>query len=387
MSSVKKEKTKYPNIFKYTTKKGVRYQIRLTYYINNSKAEFNKSSLNSLAEAKALLADIEKMIARKQTSRFNNDEITLNDHYHTVREMKIASKKWNKATTITSDGRFKKISERFGNERLTDLNRTDLQKWVNEQYEIHDYSQETMKGFFRIINLVIDDAVEEDYLDKNRLKKVSIEKEGYEPKKKILNPDDHQFFMDTAKQIMRDDIYTMLYLATFGMRRGEIMGIQKGSIVFLPDGLAKIRIKTTRTRDYPEGKSTKTKKGIRTIVVNAEASNLLRNQLEFVKKIKMKYSSVFNVNDFIFINPKTGNPYHVKVLNDNMNAVKDHCGIKSFPHMLRHIFATNASLAGVDGTMLRNYMGHTDVKMTDHYTHATEEGARQVMQKVDSWIH
>lgn len=387
MSSTKKEKTNYPNIFKYTTKKGVRYQVRLTYYVNNSKDEFNKSSLNSLAEAKALLADVEKMILRKQTSRFTHDEITLNDHYHAVREMKIASKKWNKASISTNDGRFKKISERFGNEKLTHLNRTDLQKWVNEQYDEHDYSEETMKGFLRIINLVVDDAVEEDYLDKNRLKKVSIEKEGYEPKKKILDADEYRFFMDSAKQIMRDDIYTMLYLATFGMRRGEIMGIQKDSIVFLPDGLAKIRIKTTRTRDYPEGKSTKTKKGIRTIVVNHEASKLLRKQLEFAKQIKKKYSSIFTVNDFIFINPKTGEPYHVKVLNDNMKIVENQCGIKSFPHMLRHLFATNASLAGVDGTMLRNYMGHTDVKMTDHYTHATDEGAIQVMKKVDSWIH
>lgn len=387
MSSTKKEKTKYPNIFKYMTKKGVRYQVRLSYYVNNSKDEFNKSGLNSLSEAKALLADVERMVLRKQTSRFTHDEITLNDHYHTVREMKIASKKWNKASVSTNDGRFKKISERFGDEKLTHLNRTDLQNWVNEQYIKEDYSQETMKGFLRIINLVVDDAVEEDYLDKNRLKKVSIEKEGYEPKKKILDADEYRFFMDSAKQIMRDDIYTMLYLATFGMRRGEIMGIQKDSIVFLPDGLAKIRIKTTRTRDYPEGKSTKTRKGIRTIIVNHEASKLLRNQLEFAKQIKKKYSSIFNVNDFIFINPKNGEPYHVKVLNDNMKIVEAQCGIKSFPHMLRHIFATNASLAGVDGTMLRNYMGHTDIKMTDHYTHATDEGARQVMKKVDSWIH
>ena len=46
------------------------------------------------------------------------------------------------------------------------------------KYETNRHSQGTIEGFHSILMLIVNDAVEEDYLDKNRLKKVTLEKEN-----------------------------------------------------------------------------------------------------------------------------------------------------------------------------------------------------------------
>lgn len=385
---MKKIKTRYPNIYKYETKKGTRYMIRLTYYYREKKAEFSKSGFINLDDAKARLADAEKNIASHglPEKKDKSSNMTLQEYYDQMKEYKVANGRWNKATTMTNDDRFKHFGKLRG-KKLVDLSRKDYEKWIKKTYAEKDYSQETMRGFNILMMSILNDAVDLDCLDKNRLRRVNIKKEGYKPKNKTLTEKQYRIFMNAAKEMLNKDIYTMIYLTTFGLRRGEVLGIQKGSIEFLDDGLAKILNKTTRTKEYPEGKKPKTEKSDRIIVVNQEAARLLKEQIEFVEMIKRNHSTILNKNDFIFINPRLNKPYHIKMLNDAMDRVSEKCKVKVHPHMLRHNFATVASTKGINGELLRNYMGHTDVSMTQHYTHGTEEGARTVLRLIDDGLH
>lgn len=53
-------------------------------------------------------------------------------------------------------------------------------------------------------------------------------------------------------------------------------------------------------------------------------------------------------------------------------------------HSCRHTFATLAMRNGVNPEIVKQILGHTDIKMTEHYTHLNLEDARKELQKIDN---
>ena len=297
--SRKLEKTKYTSIFKYQTTKGTRYRVRFSFVLDGIKEEYSKSGLLNLSQARELLATAELKLSKGQSP--NEDEskktFTLDQYYKKMREFKITSKKWNKNTIATNDGRWDMLKPVFGNMLLDRITRQDWQDWINEQYENSRYSQGTVEGFHSVLMLIINDAVEEDYLDKNRLKKVTLENENHKPKEKIVTMAEYEKAIQVAKNLLEPVHFTMFYMSTFGLRRGEVNGIRKDAIEFFKhDGkeVAKLFISTSRTKQYPEGNKPKTEKSDRFIVVNEYAANLLREQIKLAKKIKAEHDKIMN---------------------------------------------------------------------------------------------
>jgi len=52
-------------------------------------------------------------------------------------------------------------------------------------------------------------------------------------------------------------------------------------------------------------------------------------------------------------------------------------------HTLRHTYATRLKDAGVDPFTMKDLLGHTELRMTDHYTHATPETMRQAVVRLE----
>lgn len=53
-------------------------------------------------------------------------------------------------------------------------------------------------------------------------------------------------------------------------------------------------------------------------------------------------------------------------------------------HSCRHTFATLAMRNGVNPEIVKQILGHTDIKMTEHYTHLNLEDARKELQKIEN---
>jgi integrase len=83
---------------------------------------------------------------------------------------------------------------------------------------------------------ILNDAVRCGVLERNRLSYVKIRKKGAKPKTKNIDLANYNLFMDKAKEILTKQNYAMLYLTTFGLRPGEIMGLTQKNVVFRPDG-------------------------------------------------------------------------------------------------------------------------------------------------------
>lgn len=392
----KREPTKHPNIYKYQTKKGIRYQVRVTQILNGERIYFNKSGLLNLPQAKSLVAYAEEKFSLgldpNEPDKIEEDkkELTFDEYYQKLRSFKLSSRQWNLNTLETNDGRWEKLKNKFGDMKLSKLTREGYQEWINEEYKERDYSQATMEGFDSLLMLLVNDAVEEEYLDKNRLKKVNLEKEGYKPKEKMITMKEYEIVLEKAEEMLDPDYFTMFYLSTFGLRRGEVNGVRKDAIeLFDYEGitLAKLYIGTSRTRKYPNGNKPKSEKGDRFIILNPIGTKLVLEQVERAKEIKKKYSQIMHESEFIFLNPDTGKPYYIEILNDQLKKVKQKTGINVHPHKMRHLFATVADLADADGEALRAFMGHADEKMTKHYTHQTDEGALKVLKQTSLLLH
>ncbi|MFZ2550612.1 MAG: site-specific integrase [Trichococcus flocculiformis] len=123
------------------------------------------------------------------------------------------------------------------------------------------------------------------------------------------------------------------------------------------------------------------------IALNEEAAAMLEYCIQEARDIKADFGQILNQDDFIFLNPKRGVPYCVTHLNRIMSYVSEESGVKASPHMMRHTFTTQAALAGVNGRALADYLGHKKTSMTEHYTHATEEGSQKVIRIASTRMH
>ncbi|HEK9911726.1 TPA: Arm DNA-binding domain-containing protein, partial [Streptococcus equi subsp. equi] len=77
---MKYNKTKYPNIFTYDTKKGKRYYVRRGYYLKGKKKEATKSNLKTLQEARAALTEIEQKIENNDFAY--NKNLTVDQYWN-----------------------------------------------------------------------------------------------------------------------------------------------------------------------------------------------------------------------------------------------------------------------------------------------------------------
>lgn len=379
---------KYPNIYEYETKKGKKYAVRIGYSANGKTQEFQKMSLKTLSAARSLLREVEENIEKNELGFIKNKKITVQEYYSIFRKDKIDSDYWS-ATSITDyDSLYTNhILPYFGTTALIKLDRVSYQSFVNEK--LKKYSVSSVRAMNNAFMALVNHAVDVGTLERNRLKKIKISKADYKPKKKNLTLEEYETYMEAAEKLLTDKVsFCMVYLSTFGMRRGEIMGLTSRNITFRKkDGLALINILVTRTQANPNGQGTKNESSERMIPLDSRCTELLRFAMQEAAEIKKDYGEILHQDDFIFLNPATNAPFSVSHLNRIMNKVTDVCGIKCHPHMMRHTFATESRLAGADVRSVADFLGHKDSKMTEHYTHVTEESLDNVVNLANSRLH
>lgn len=381
---MKYKKTKYEGISEYQTSSKIKkYRVRIGYEIDGKRKEHSKQGFDTIELARAYQIQMESQLITGGDVRMAGNYRTLNQQWESLKSFKIRRKKWNLATQETNSDRIQPWLDKFGHMPMKDITPNDAENFILDLYDEYDYSQETMKGFLKLFNAVINDAVDDGYLERNVYSKVIYDKPNeWEPKEKVIDLDVYHKFMEASKEKMRPDVYRCLYLAAFGLRRGEVYAIRESVVTFLPNGLASVNINCARTAKYPDGHDVKTRGSKRIIVVDEIGTQFLKEQINEARLIKAKFGEVLHKEDYIFITPKTGKPYYIKTLNDYMGRIAKTIDrdLRVTPHILRHMFATYASASGVDAIQLRNFLGHTDVEMTKHYSKGSAESAEKVMR-------
>lgn len=312
----------------------------------------------------------------------NNQKITVREYYDILRKEKIESHEWATQSLVSYDSCFMKhILPFFGDHPLARVSRIEYQSFLNKKLHEDGYSVTTLKTWNNCFSALVNHAVINGALERNRFKRLQITDTNYKPKNKVLTLEQYKKFMETAETLFAKDTIRlcMIYLATFGLRRGEVMGLTSRNVHFAEDGLARLDIKRTRTQFAPEGKGTKTPSSERSIVLDLQTSELLQLAIKEANEIKKDYNEILHQDDFIFISQKHNEPFHIGYLNVLMKRVASQCGFHVSPHMMRHTFTTQARLSGASDRSVADYLGHSSIVMTDHYTHPTEEGMKNVV--------
>ncbi|MFN0278668.1 MAG: tyrosine-type recombinase/integrase [Pyrinomonadaceae bacterium] len=151
---------------------------------------------------------------------------------------------------------------------------------------------------------------------------------------------------DLVKQIVQFALHT-------GMRRGEVFDLKWFDLDFNRD-LIQVRVSKSNKK--------------RLVPMN-ETVRLLLGSLE--KK-----------SEYVFPSPKTNN--RLNQIKTSFRKAVDKANLKDFRfHDLRHTAASRMAEAGASPFTLMKILGHSDIRMTARYTHATDAALKRAVTNLD----
>lgn len=161
---------------------------------------------------------------------------------------------------------------------------------------------------------------------------------------------------------LRDKLIILMLNST-GMRKGELLGLCHEDIGDFDDHT----IRVVQRSNHSNGARVK---GIERIIpVTKELLQMYNNYLIYEYPDKN--------SDYVFVNIWSGNigaPMNLKVLNTMFFRLSKKTGIKVYPHLFRHSFATRLLKAGMSADRVKYLLGHASVQTTlDIYSHVIDE--------------
>lgn len=213
-------------------------------------------------------------------------------------------------------------------------------------------SPATVNNHLRVLSKIFSLAVDADLIASNPCRKVK----KFQPnnqRMRVLSKEEETDLMTALEdnELVRQIVMVALHT---GMRRGEIFNLKWFDVDF-NRGLIQVR----------ESKSNKK----RMIPMNAT--------------VKMLLGGLKRKNEYIFPSPRTGGKLD-NIKKGFRQAIKK-AGIEDFRfHDLRHTAATRMADAGADAFTLMKILGHSDIRMTSRYTHATDAAIRRAVENLDT---
>lgn len=233
---------------------------------------------------------------------------------------------------------------------LSRINNKLIEKFI---YAVHSNSKHAAALYYRTLKAAFNKAVDWDYLQSNPFTKVKLPKI---PKSHpvFISQSEFQLIIDhTNPGYLKNIFFTAFYT---GMRLGEIVNM-KWHWVDLDKNLI-----TTKC-DYSF--NTKSKKE-RIIPISKTLRQILTNSLPKVIDI--------NKDDFVFtrINGiKLNEDFISKQFKNSVRAAK--LNDKIHFHTLRHSFASNLVQNDVSLYVVKELLGHEDIKTTQIYSHLKKQ--------------
>jgi len=317
------------------------------YYIepvtNKRKSISTKTKLKS--EANLFLSEFNKELKERKKSKII--PITLKDYL--FRFLKYSESIHSINTTKTYQSTFKYFLDYFGNVELSNISTQDLMSYFENRIRISSIYRARIDR----INLgsTFNKAIAEKYLVCNPcdvIKRFKI------PEKQPL------FFSETDFQILINviDIQDLRDITEFalntGLRQMELLTLEWNQINF------RDTILILDNRNH----LTKSKK-IRTIPLNIKSLQILT-----VRERSKQSNIIFTYNELPIKQDFISKKFKKYVLKAGLNK-------KLNFHSLRHTFASWLVQRGVSIYEVSKLLGHSDIKVTEIYSHLRAEDLRE----------
>lgn len=328
-------------MFLIRTKKSPYYQ--LTYEVEGKRTTVSTKTAN-INEAKKFLASF-SIPYRKNNVVFElNNSIMLSnfrDEY-----INYLSQSKSKAYIERSiKPAFKFLIEFTGDILLADLTIRLLDNFISSRFKI---SQSSASLYYRTIKAAFTKAVTWDYLISNPLKQIKAPKVTKSIPVFISEAELIEILNHTPNQLLKNIFPFAFYT---GMRLGEILNMQWD---WIDKNQNVIIIKNS------ESFTTKSKKE-RIIPIHQKVKKILDEQNINKTSNYVFMNGSVNALNAEYVSKQFKKALRSAKLNDNIHF-----------HSLRHSFASNLVQRGVNLYVVKELLGHEDIKTTQVYSHLTQ---------------
>jgi len=298
-----------------------------------TKAKRKQEAILFLKEFEKEL-DLSKKNPQKMVSEF------ANEYSDFVRD--TFSKKYLSSVQLS----FRKLIENIGNIKLTEITVKDTQSFLTETH------QRTKRGaelYHRTLKAAFNRAIEWDYITTNPFIKVRLPR-SYRSHPIFITKEELNVIITNTQNSLLEDIFLTAFYS--GMRLGEIVNM-KWNWLDLDRWIITVL--------HDEGFVNKGKKDRIIPMVNAVREI-------FIKKSTGQKNSIPNefvftkIPDIKFNEDYISRKFKIAVREANLSD-------KIHFHTLRHSFASNLVQKGVDLYVVKELLGHEDVRTTQIYSH------------------
>ena len=252
----------------------------------------------------------------------------------------------------------------FGDKRLSEITRKDVDEWILGLPAAHSISANTANKMLSILKQMLRIAVHDGLIASSPAETISplIEKE--KRRGAFTAEDVTRMFSQIWSS---DKAYTAAFLSAFtGMRLGEIRALRPSRI---HDGYIVVDSSWSDTSGIKTTKSGKA----RVVPITKRIHTMLRKAADGRADDELIFSSDGRV------------PYDDRYFSGPMKEIMKRLGIDSEGrnlsfHSFRHFFNTQIVAAGISGEIVRNIVGHESVEMTDRYLHLSGDELSSVRQ-------
>ncbi len=276
----------------------------------------------------------------------------------------------------------KNINPLIGDMLLKDVKPLHCQNVLNQMAE--RYANSVIEHSRLVMWMMFDSAVENELISKNPVTKSVKCTSGRKPKEmRALTIEEQRLFLETVKGTSNYNQYALL-LQT-GLRTGEMIGLRWSDVDF-ENRVLHIR----RTMEYRHSVGEwrigepKTKNSIRDVPLTQEAINILKNQKEKLKSMKVR---PIEFKDIVFL-CRNGTPTKNSAYDTKLFYYCDKAGIPRFSmHVLRHTFATRCIESGMRPKTLQMILGHSNIGITMNlYVHVTDDEKAKEVQNIEKML-
>ena len=255
--------------------------------------------------------------------------------------------------------------------KLSRLTTAALQRYCNEKSEsgkVHGkggLAPKTIKNHHGIIHKALQDAMDHNILFRNPATKLNLPKKAQRTIEAYTREQ-----ANTLIAAARDtDLYIPVLLALHGgLRRGEILGLQWGSVNF-ENGTIIVQDTVTRQSTLVIRRGTKSESGYRTLKLTDAVMDVLRQCKERQGEAKAFLGSGYIDNDLVYARAN-GEHMNPGTFTKRMQVLMEKAGLPVInPHGLRHTNATLLQDFGADLADLSRWMGHSEISTTEIYLH------------------
>ncbi len=274
------------------------------------------------------------------------------------------------------------IKPLIGNMPIKEVKPLHCQNVLNQMAD--SYANSVIEHSRLVMWMLFDSALENELIPKNPVTKSVKCTSGRKPKEmRALTLEEQKLFLETVKGTSNYNQYALI-LQT-GLRTGEMIGLRWSDVDF-ENRVIHIR----RTMEYRHSVGEwrigepKTKNSVRDVPLTQEAVEILKNQKEKLKLLKVR---PIEFSDMVFL-CRDGTPTKNSAYDTKLFYYCDKVGIERFSmHVLRHTFATRCIEAGMKPKTLQMILGHSNIGITMNlYVHVTDEEKEKEVQSVEKML-